>query len=712
MANDKKQKNKSVNEIKYEEQKDLKKDISKENTEEYIHDFFAKKDKDSKENLFDEPSNNKKKIILFVLFLLLVSLVACYIIFRPNLTKAASSYVDDKKLDLKEKLVIDATDLENDGYKTGLSKDCLKESYIEITKNNDEKLVYKEIKICSDTKPTITLKGDKNLTLKVGNLYTEEGYLAMVGSKDITSRVTSNINDLDINKIGIYKIKYVVIDKNGNKAEITRTIEVIDDISPVILLNGNKVTELYVTQKYTEKGAKATDNYDGDVTDLIIISGEVNTLVPGDYTITYKVNDSSDNESVTTRTVRVKKIIDASIKLNDKNIINHSVNTSYVDPGFTAYDVIMGDITDKVKVTSNVDITKLGTYNVTYEVTGTTKNKVKINRTVNVVDNVKPVIKLNGSEYQLLYLNIDTYTEKGAIATDNYDLDVNVIISGEVDITKSGIYYITYTATDKAGNTSVKVKTVEVKYKEFSLENELKNDFYVNLKNKWNLTFKISSENQNTAYYRFTLKDLADKDHITIAYKELGVSKALTFDENGIALYGDLTGFLLNAGDGHTFKLTSANAKDYKLLVEVVELNTNRIISFEEITLTSKIKDLETKVIAKEEIKILTKEQFSIINKLSSFENKKVYYLLHVDEVAKDNVIFYDELDQEIMFDIDGNAYSNRDAGINLEYGKGNVFNIIAKNEGSYSFTLKTYSFEDQELLNETIISFKSVFPN
>ena len=78
-----------------------------------------------------------------------------------------------------------------------------------------------------------------------------------------------------------------------------------DTSGPVITLNGASVINLKVGEVYTELGATATDNKDGDLTSKIIITGTVNTAVSGTYTITYTVSDTSGNTVKVTRTVNV-----------------------------------------------------------------------------------------------------------------------------------------------------------------------------------------------------------------------------------------------------------------------------------------------------------------------------------------------------------------------------------------------------------------------
>ncbi len=77
-------------------------------------------------------------------------------------------------------------------------------------------------------------------------------------------------------------------------------------------------------------------------------------------------------------------------------------------------------------------------------------------------DTTAPVITLTGSNTVELAFNSD-YVEAGASATDAVDGAVDVTISGAVDTSTAGIYTITYTATDVAGNEATPVtRTVTV----------------------------------------------------------------------------------------------------------------------------------------------------------------------------------------------------------------------------------------------------------
>ena len=151
----------------------------------------------------------------------------------------------------------------------------------------------------------IELKGKDKITLEYGKEYQDEGATATYGETDLTSQIKVDTN-INLKKLGTYYYKYS-IEYNNKKTEKKREISIVDKTKPKITLNGSDSITVYIGSKYTEKGAKATDNYDGDLTKKIKTAGSVNTKKKGTYTITYSVSDSSKNESSISRKVYVKE---------------------------------------------------------------------------------------------------------------------------------------------------------------------------------------------------------------------------------------------------------------------------------------------------------------------------------------------------------------------------------------------------------------------
>ena len=164
----------------------------------------------------------------------------------------------------------------------------------------------------------ITLNGDTQITVEVGTTYTDLGATASDNyDGDITADIVT-VNNVDVNTAGQYIITYNVSDAAGNDAtEVTRTVNVTDTTAPVITLVGDAEVTVEVGTTYTDLGATASDNYDGDITDDIVTVNNVDTSVIGTYTVTYNVSDDAGNDaSEVTRTVNVTDTTAPVITLN------------------------------------------------------------------------------------------------------------------------------------------------------------------------------------------------------------------------------------------------------------------------------------------------------------------------------------------------------------------------------------------------------------
>lgn len=223
----------------------------------------------------------------------------------------------------------------------------------------------------------IELGSDYNIKYKVYNLFTN------LTNK---SSITNNIN---INKVGVYtatvKVKYLFfnVKKSFN-------INVIDSVSPIITLNGGSDVKVCPNAEYKEEGYTASDNYDGDITDKVNIKKTNDSII-------YSVIDSSNNKTQVKRNITYTDDKAPSIVLKGNNDLNIYVGNNYKEEGYTASDNCDGDITNKVIVTNGVNVNKIGTYIIKYEVEDSNSNKAEVIRTVQVIN--RPTYYSNGNIY-------------------------------------------------------------------------------------------------------------------------------------------------------------------------------------------------------------------------------------------------------------------------------------------------------------------------
>mmetsp|Transcript_7907 Transcript_7907/g.29253 ORF Transcript_7907/g.29253 Transcript_7907/m.29253 type:complete len:1100 (+) Transcript_7907:604-3903(+) len=247
---------------------------------------------------------------------------------------------------------------------------------------------------------------------------------------------------------------------------------VVDVIGKVLAVNN----VLCVDANYTDPGALAFDNIDGDITDQIVTTGDfpLNTTEPGKFQIFFGVTDSSGNFAQKNRKVFVKNcdengvpdttspVIDIIGKvLAINNVV--CIGDEYVDEGAVAMDDFDGDLTDQIQTGGDFPLvpTTPGIFKIVFTVSDSSLNEASATRKVSVVDctdTVPPVITVLGKV--LAVNNIvclgDTYEDAGATAFDDVDGDITdqIVTGGDFppDTNMEGIYKIVYTVSDTAGN--------------------------------------------------------------------------------------------------------------------------------------------------------------------------------------------------------------------------------------------------------------------
>lgn len=155
--------------------------------------------------------------------------------------------------------------------------------------------------------PSIELIGDRTIELNIGEPYVEKGATAYEGNDDVSSKIKI-IGNVDTSKVGKYEVIYSVANKNGKtERSVKRNVIVVDNIPPVIKLNGDYKIAIYMGSEFKDPGATAIDNVDGNITSEIVKTSNVDISKEGEYKIIYSVSDKKGNVSATERIVEVKQ---------------------------------------------------------------------------------------------------------------------------------------------------------------------------------------------------------------------------------------------------------------------------------------------------------------------------------------------------------------------------------------------------------------------
>ena len=128
-------------------------------------------------------------------------------------------------------------------------------------------------------------------------------------SSGTTVATISNVGVVTGVKAGVTTITVTSI-KGGVTLTGNSTITVSSDVTaPIIKLLGKSPVTITIGSKYTDAGATATDNIDGNITAKIITVNDVNPSMIGTYTVTYNVTDTQGNIAPTiTRIVKVVRL--------------------------------------------------------------------------------------------------------------------------------------------------------------------------------------------------------------------------------------------------------------------------------------------------------------------------------------------------------------------------------------------------------------------
>lgn len=214
---------------------------------------------------------------------------------------------------------------------------------------SSEALMIGYVNVIEDTTaPIITLIGENAITLEVGTSYNDAGATALDNNDGDLSANIIVTGTVDTSTVGMYTITYSATNASENTGSATRTVIIVDTILPVITLLGDNPVSIKVGSTYTDAGATASDNYDGDLTSSITTVNNVNLNTVGTYTVTYNVSDANSNSAQeVTRTVNV--VSNLSVEENSKSILkiypnptNNSwnISTSITIQSIQLYDII------------------------------------------------------------------------------------------------------------------------------------------------------------------------------------------------------------------------------------------------------------------------------------------------------------------------------------------------------------------------------------
>ena len=190
---------------------------------------------------------------------------------------------------------------------------------------------------------------------------------------DLTKSIKVIRNDVNTDVAGDYTVVFSVTDKQG--ATAIHEMLVVVNQPPVIHAEDRVIT---VGDEFKElEGVTATDDEQGDITDIKVEKSTVDINTPGEYYITYKVVDKLGG--VATKTIKVT--VKEKVTLVENVVINNRVNNLYIGSNQVLSATITNENADKKDVvwtTSDEKIASIEADGNTVKVIAKAKGQVTI----------------------------------------------------------------------------------------------------------------------------------------------------------------------------------------------------------------------------------------------------------------------------------------------------------------------------------------------
>jgi hypothetical protein len=156
--------------------------------------------------------------------------------------------------------------------------------------------------------------GDIKINFSTAELTKNPVTITLTSDKEFTVLNNGGSKELTAQQNGQYI--FVIRDSLGQIKALTAEVKNIILEAPVITLGYPDYIEINRRGSIDLMNFTAVDSIDGDVKDKVKITGTVNTLKPGIYTVTYSVVNSVGNEAVKTLTVKVRSDEEQIVRVN------------------------------------------------------------------------------------------------------------------------------------------------------------------------------------------------------------------------------------------------------------------------------------------------------------------------------------------------------------------------------------------------------------
>lgn len=266
-------------------------------------------------------------------------------------------------------------------------------------------------------------------------------------------------------KIGRFPITYTIWDTSMNNQSYDTYIDIVDHIAPVIDIDFPiifQVNQAFYYDSYIE----VNDNYD-QMVDFVINDESVDYHRVGTYQVSVSATDSSKNESSETFYITIVDQVPPNIFLSSypkpievNQELSEEILKSYILSVDDNYDQLS---IDDVVITHDIDVFRVGSYKIYYQIKDFSNNEKNMILNVDVVDLIKPNIDI------ITPFVFEVFSEPKSLlnhieVSDNYCAidDIKTTINTSYNLDVVGTYDIIIEATDAYKNKTTYQGFIEV----------------------------------------------------------------------------------------------------------------------------------------------------------------------------------------------------------------------------------------------------------
>jgi hypothetical protein len=318
-----------------------------------------------------------------------------------------------------------------------------------------------------NVRPNIALNGSNIVRTEINKPFLDPWVSASDNIEGNISGRVQIISNLNTSQIGIYTVKYYVLDYSGNASDtLLRTVIVqLNSSGPVIALVGGSTVRTNAKTPFVEPGFIALDNAGNNITSNVVVTSNLDENKLGTYNKRYTITDAFGFSQFLDRTIIVQDTTKPVITPKESPYL-HQVQTT-----FNALSAI--NWSDNYNLRSeltptfvgSVNANALGVYYMLYDLVDEAGNIAQqLRLEVNVKDKIKPTITLNGGVTVETEVN-EAFDDPGVILDDNYWSVNNLSLTktSNLRVDSLGTYTIVYTVTDGSGNTETATRNVVVR---------------------------------------------------------------------------------------------------------------------------------------------------------------------------------------------------------------------------------------------------------